>query len=124
MTFVDKISDAEWEVLEVLWKHNNSTASDVFNYLDSQRGWKKNTVKTLLSRLVEKEILTYKQEGRSYIYSVRYSKEECRQMKNKVFLDKFYKGGVKDLFASFLKTEEISKSDLEDLKKMLDNMDK
>lgn len=123
MSIVDKISDAEWEVLQIVWICEEATATEVFDKLNHERRWKKNTVKTLLSRLVEKEVLIYEKKGRSYIYQAKYSKEECMQEKNELFLSKFYKGGVKDLFASFLRTEKLSQKDIQELRNMLEEIE-
>ena len=62
------ISSSEWEVMRVVWAHNGVTSQEVFQYVNKKNNWKLTTVKTLLSRLVQKGVLTTKKEGKKYIY--------------------------------------------------------
>src|SRR5882672_7813789 len=62
-----RISDAEWDVMRVLWTKGAATAREVVDLL-AHRDWSPRTVKTLLSRLKAKGALTYEAQGKAYVY--------------------------------------------------------
>ncbi|SNL18888.1 transcriptional repressor [Streptococcus pneumoniae] len=53
-----QISDAEWQVMKIIWMQGEQTSTDLIRVLAEQFDWSKSTVQTLLARLVEKECLT------------------------------------------------------------------
>ncbi|MBO0430568.1 CopY/TcrY family copper transport repressor [Enterococcus sp. DIV0660C] len=63
-----KISDSEWEVMRVIWTLNQTTAQEITQILADSMDWKAATVKTLLGRLVKKEVVWTQQEGKKFIY--------------------------------------------------------
>ena len=65
------ISDAEWQVMNVIWDHRPLTAQEVIAQLADQASWAPPTVKTMLHRLVKKQVLTYEQQGNRYVYRAR-----------------------------------------------------
>lgn len=89
-----QISDAEWQVMRILWSGKANTASDIMSALkqSSDMNWEPTTVKTLLSRLVKKEVLSYEANGRKYTYQVRLTERECIQNEMKGFIHKIYGG--------------------------------
>lgn len=70
------ISDAEWEVMHVVWANIQVTSRDVIDVLKNKMDWKESTIKTLIGRLVDKEALETKREGRAFIYSAKISEED------------------------------------------------
>lgn len=58
------ITDAEWEVMRVVWVNGRVTSKEVISILKEKMDWKQATLKTLLGRLVEKGVLNTEQEGR------------------------------------------------------------
>ena len=72
-----KISEAEWEVMKVLWERSPRTANDVVEELTGKTAWKRETIRTLINRLVGKKVLKYEKKGRQYHYSPRVSQAEC-----------------------------------------------
>jgi BlaI family penicillinase repressor len=115
------ISPAEWEVMETFWRHGSLAARDVFALLPKSNARDIKTVRTLLSRLVEKGALGYDQIGNSYLYRAEFTRDqlicgEVRSVANRV-LD----GSVSALFASFLREEELAPHEIEQLRKLLAN---
>ena len=68
MTRTPPVTDAEWEVMNVLWDESPRTANDVIELLSERMKWHATTVKTLLSRLVKKGVVRYRSEGNRYLY--------------------------------------------------------
>ena len=65
----ERISEAEYAVMEVLWEKSPITAAEVCDEVCNARGWSLATVKTLLSRLVTKQAIAAEPEGRRFLYS-------------------------------------------------------
>lgn len=115
-----KITESEWYVMKVLWQESPLTSKEIMPLLPTHLEWKENTVKTLLSRLVNKKALDYKKEGRFFKYFPIVSEEECRSEESKHFVEKVFDGAAKSMLVSFIKNEELSNKDIEELKKLLD----
>lgn len=113
-----EISEAELEVIKVLWKTGKAmTVQEVCDTVVSKE-WKYTTVSTLLSRLVEKGSVVYEKKGKSYLYYPIIKKEEYKQSQTKNLVSKLYDGSVRNLAVSLFKTGEMSAEDIEDIKKM------
>src|SRR5690349_23437891 len=90
MTRTPPVTDAEWEVMNVLWDESPRTANDVIETLSERMKWHATTVKTLLSRLVKKGVVKYRSEGNRYLYFAaiprqRYVREESASFIDRVF---------------------------------------
>ncbi|MCT4594224.1 MAG: BlaI/MecI/CopY family transcriptional regulator [Anaeromicrobium sp.] len=118
---IPAISDSEWKIMKVLWNENPKTATEIMEELEKETNWKPTTVKTLLSRLVKKEAITYENKNRKYYYTPLIGEEQCVIEESKSFLQRVYNGGVKSLVANFLHMEKLSKEDVEELKKILED---
>lgn len=75
METVIKISDAEWQVMRVIWTKESATAQEISQLLGVSMNWQPATVKTLLGRLVKKEMLQTHQVGKRFVYSPLVSEE-------------------------------------------------
>lgn len=115
-----KISEAEWEVMKIVWENNPLTSNEVIESLENKMDWKPKTIKTLISRLVKKEVLGFNADGRIYHYYPLVSKEECIREESKSFLDRVYNGTVKNMVLNFIESGNLSDKDIEDLKDILE----
>ena len=121
MSKTPKISDAEWEVMKTFWmKSAPCTANDIVEALADNTEWKPNTIKTLIARLVKKNALGYKEEGRNYLYYPLVPEEECIKAENESFLKLVYGGALKPLLVNFLKEERLTDEEIEELKRLLE----
>ena len=82
------ISEAEWEVMRVVWSNIDTTSKIVINTLSFKKGWSVSTIKTLLSRLVEKNMLNTRKQGNKFIYNAIYSENDCLESITREFLSK------------------------------------
>lgn len=119
-----RISDAEWEIMKVIWAKSPATAADVIHALQDNKTWKDNTIKTLLSRLLQKGVLTYEQVNRVYYYSPALTEEECKRQERQSFLQRVYGGALKPMLVHFLKEEKLSSQEIDELKKILSEKEK
>ena len=113
------ISDAEWDVMEVVWKTGETTAADVIAQLADIKDWNHRTIRTLLARLVEKGALEAESEGNRYMYRPLVSRSQCVRHESATFLQKVFGGDVGSLLAHFAQDPQISPDDLEQLRELL-----
>ncbi|ANV74428.1 BlaI/MecI/CopY family transcriptional regulator [Bacillus cereus] len=121
MKELPKISEAELEVMKVLWSNSPQTANEVIEALEVKMDWKPKTIRTLINRLVQKEAVAYHQDkGRMYAYYPLVSQDNYLQMETKSLLKRFYGAAFKPLLVNFLKEEKLSSEDINELKRILD----
>ncbi|MCP4709571.1 MAG: BlaI/MecI/CopY family transcriptional regulator [Planctomycetes bacterium] len=120
MQKIPKISEAEWQVMEVLWSRSPRTAHDIVKILSENTLWKPKTIKTLISRLLQKEAIGFNKEGRQYHYFPLLSQKKCIQAETKSFVARVYGGGLKPMLAAFLEDEKLTQQEILELKKILD----
>ena len=127
---VQKITDAEWKVMHVVWKNRRISANDVIAEVVPETGWSPNTVRTLLIRLVEKGILhVEKERGRekeyiNCVYSPLFTREECEAVHGRSFLERVFAGDTSRLLAHFVKDGDLTPEQVEELKEQLDKFGK
>ena len=124
MDELPRISDSEWEIMKVIWAKSPATAADVIYALRDNKSWKEKTIKTLISRLLQKGILTYEQVNRVYYYSPTISEEECKRTERESFLQRVYGGALKPMLVHFLQEEKLSSQEIAELKKILSDKEK
>ena len=116
-----RISETEWEVMQALWKGHPCTAQEVVARLvGSDATWHPKTAKTLLARLVKKHALTYKQEGRAYLYRPLVTEAECQAEASESFVERVFGGSLKPMLAHFVEHRKLSPEKIKELKRLLD----
>ena len=115
-----KISEAEWEVMKVLWKRSPRTANDIVKELTGKTAWKRETIRTLINRLVGKKVLKFEKKGRQYHYSPRLSEAECIRAETESFVKRFGAGSIEPMLAAFVEEEELSPERIVRLRQLLD----
>lgn len=115
-----KISDAEWTVMRSLWKLGEGTATEVSEALAAETTWSPRTVRTLLGRLVKKEVLGYREVGREYIYRPLVDEQTCEREASQHFLDKVFGGQLTPFLAHFAESGRLSAADLAELSQIVD----
>ena len=124
MNDLPRISEAEWEVMKILWESAPVTANEIIEKLQGHAAWQPKTVKTLISRLVKKEAVAFEKDDRVYRYHPLVSKEDCIREENHSFLKRVYNGEFNVMLTSFLNSRELSEKDIEELKQLLDRAKK
>ncbi|HEW3415786.1 TPA: CopY/TcrY family copper transport repressor [Streptococcus pneumoniae] len=114
-----QISDAEWQVMKIIWMQGEQTSTDLIRVLAERFDWSKSTVQTLLSRLVEKECLTRKKEGKSFVYSALLTLDQSRDLLVQDIKDKVCSRRIRNLLADLIVECEFTQTDLEDLEAMI-----
>lgn len=120
MKQIPRISETEWQVMKVLWANAPAAANQVIESLADSTTWKPKTVKTLLSRLVKKKAVGFKKDNRTYHYYPLLTEDECVRAESRSFLKRVYSGALNVMIASFLEEENLSKEDIDELQRILD----
>ncbi len=114
-----KISDAEWQVMQVLWEESPLSAAQVVERIANEQDWSPRTVKTMLGRLLQKEALTFTQEGNRYLYRPAVSRSACLRDASKSFLSRVFSGDTRLLLAHLVDAGKLSNDDIQTLKQIL-----
>ncbi|HEV1574739.1 TPA: CopY/TcrY family copper transport repressor [Streptococcus pneumoniae] len=114
-----QISDAEWQVMKIIWMQGEQTSTDLIRVLAERFDWSKSTVQTLLARLVEKECLTRKKEGKSFVYSALLTLDKSRDLLVQDIKDKVCSRRIRNLLADLIVECEFTQTDLEDLEAVI-----
>ena len=113
------ISNAEFEVMNVLWTESPLAAADVSARVAGKTKWSSKTVKTLLARLVEKGALGHRSEGRRYLYRPLISRDEYAAGEAESLADKLFGGRAAPMVAHLADARGLSADDIEELESIL-----
>lgn len=123
MSAPGSISEAESAVLAVLWEKGTATADDVVAALAKARDWHDSTVKTLLGRLLKKGAVRAEKDGRRFIYSPTLAREEWLSHESESLLNRLYGGRLAPLVAHFSRHRKLSKRDVRELKRLIEELE-
>ena len=95
------------------------TSTDLIRVLAERFDWSKSTIQTLLARLVEKECLTRKKEGKFFVYSALLTLDQSRDLLVQDIKDKVCSRRIKNLLADLIAECDFTLADLEDLEAVI-----
>lgn len=114
------ISDAEWLVMQVIWKHGQATAAEVIAELAQSTSWRHRTIRTLLSRLVDKGVLSALGDGNRYVYRPLATRQRCVRAESRSFLKRVFAGDAAELLVHFVQDSQITPEEIDELTRLLD----
>ena len=115
-----ELSNAEWKVMNVVWRHESVTVRDVYEFLEPETGWAYSTCKTILSRLVDKGALGVTKSGQTSRFSSRIERDTARRSALQGLMERAFDGGVSPLMQFLLADQSMTESDRTALREMLD----
>ena len=118
MKKLPRISEAEWDVLTVLWRKSPLSASRVFAEL-GERAWKLNTVRTFLARLEKKGVVTSKESADGKVFVPKLAREACVREASQTFLDRVFEGATGSLLVHFAQSKRLTATDVAELEAIL-----
>jgi len=117
-----RITEAEWQVMEVLWENSPLTAQEIILELNDVQDWKPQTVKTLLNRLLKKDCLNYQKISNRYLYSASFLRDEAVARETTSFLDRICKNSLLPLLAHSVEcNRKLDEEEIAKLRELLDN---
>lgn len=115
----ERISDAEYAVMEALWESSPLSASEVAERAGAARGWNMSTVKTLLSRLLSKGAVDHEQDGRRYLYRPVIARADYVASESRRLVDRLFGGRVTPLVAHLAEDDGLSAADIAEIEALL-----
>ena len=115
-----QISEAEYEVMRIVWQNAPVSTNEIVERLEKTTSWNPKTIQTLIKRLVTKRALTYEKEGRMFVYTPLVAENEYVSQESSSFLNKYYNGNISAMLSAFLDNDKLSASDIDDLRSLLD----
>jgi BlaI family penicillinase repressor len=115
-----QISDAELVVMKVVWNRAPATTNQVVNALENEIHWKPKTVHTLLSRLVRKGALAFEKQGREHLFRPLVDARDYAHAASRSFLSRFFDGEIAPFLSCFLEREKLTRKEIEELKRILE----
>ncbi|MEO6581935.1 MAG: BlaI/MecI/CopY family transcriptional regulator [Sphingomicrobium sp.] len=119
-----QISEAELQLLQLLWEESPLGATDIADRVPATRGWSLATVKTLLSRLLAKGAVSAESEGRRFSYRPAVERETIAAGQADRLVDRLFGGRVSPLVAQLAEQREIDPDDLADLEALVRSLRK
>ena len=120
MAKISRISEAEWEVMKVLWKTSPRTANEIVDELKGKTYWKRETIRTLINRLVQKKALGFQKKGRQYHYFPLVTEAEGIKAEAKSFVKRIGGGLIEPMLAAFVEEKQLSAEKIARLRQILD----
>ena len=116
---MERIGEAEYAVMEVLWKEAPLTAAEVAERVPAERGWSIRTVKTMLARLLAKGVLAHEEEGRRYLYRPAIARADYVAQESGRLIDRMFGGRVTPLVAQLAERDRLTDADIAEIEALL-----
>lgn len=117
------ITEAEAAIMSVLWEGSPRSAEDILRIVGPEREWQESTVKSLLSRLVQKDAIRATKDGRRFLYEPLITQKQYLTQESSTLLDRLFGGRVAPLVAHFSENQKLSKRDLAELRQLIERLD-
>lgn len=115
-----RISEAEWEIMKLLWGDSPQTANNIVEVLLKRTSWQRETIRTLINRLVQKKALAFEKKGRQYHYYPVVAEAECIKAETRSLLKRFRGGAIEPMLAALVEEQRLSVEQIARLKEILD----
>ena len=119
MSALPQISEAEFEVMKIIWESAPINTNEITERLLKTTSWSAKTIHTLIKRLVTKGALTYEKQGRIFVYTPLVEENEYINQQSNSFLDRFYDGDISAMLSTYLENNQLSETELQHLRSIL-----
>ena len=119
MKSLPQISEAEFEVMKIIWKYAPINTNEITEKLTKTTAWSPKTIHTLIKRLVNKGAISHEKDGRVFVYTPQIKENEYVGIESRHFLKRFYNGDSSRMVSSFLENNKLSKAEIENLRSIL-----
>ena len=123
MNRLPQISEAEFEVMKIVWQYAPVSTNEITDRLMKTTSWGAKTIQTLIKRLTNKGALTYEKEGRVYVYTPLVKENEYISQQSNSFLRRFYDGDITAMLSAYIKNARLSAEEIGTLRSILDDAD-
>lgn len=124
MKHLPQISEAEFEVMKIVWKHAPISTNEITDRLLQTTSWSPKTIQTLIKRLVTKRALTYEKQGRVFVYTPMVNESEYIDQESNSFLARFYDGDITAMLSAYISNDRLSETEIDTLRALLSKRSK
>ena len=119
MSSLPQISEAEFEVMKIVWKYAPISTNEITERLTKTTSWSPKTIQTLIKRLVTKGVLSYEKQSRVFVYTPLVQESEYISQESTSFLKRFYNGNITAMLSAYIENDRLSDTDIDALRKLL-----
>ena len=119
MKLLPKISEAEYEVMKIVWQYAPINTNEITEHLTRTTDWSPKTIQTLIKRLVNTGVLTYEKQSRVFVYTPLFSQKDYVGQESHSFLDRFYNGSMTSMLTAFLDSDQLTDTEIDTLQTLL-----
>ena len=119
MSALPQISEAEYEVMKIVWKYAPINTNEITEKLLATSSWSAKTIQTLIKRLVNKGVLTYEKNSRVFVYTPVVKESEYISQESNSFLNRYYDGDITAMLSAYIQNDKLSKTEIETLRVLL-----
>lgn len=119
MATLPQISEAEFEVMKIVWKYAPINTNEITERLTKTTSWSPKTIQTLIKRLVTKGVLSYEKQSRVFVYTPLVQESEYIGQESTSFLKRFYNGNITAMLSAYIENDRLSDADIDALRKLL-----
>lgn len=119
MKQLPQISEAEFEVMKIVWKYAPISTNEITEKLLKTTSWSPKTIQTLIKRLVNKGALSYEKQSRVFVYTPLVEENEYIGQESSSFLKRYYDGNITAMVSAYLENDKLSEAEIEHLRSLL-----
>ena len=119
MNALPQISEAEFEVMKIVWKYAPINTNEITERLVKTTTWSPKTIQTLIKRLVNKGALSYEKQSRIFVYTPLVDENEYIGQESNSFLKRFYDGNISKMLSSYIENDKLSETEIDTLRSLL-----
>lgn len=119
MTALPQISEAEFEVMKIVWKYAPISTNEITERLSRTTAWSPKTIQTLIKRLVTKGALSYEKQSRVFVYTPLVKESEYISQQSNSFLARFYNGDITAMLSTYIENDKLSETEIDTLRSLL-----
>ena len=124
MRKLPQISEAEFEVMKIVWKNAPISTNEITERLVKTTSWSPKTIQTLIKRLVNKHILTYEKQSRVFVYTPLVQENEYIGRESTSFLERYYNGDITAMLSTYIENDRLSEAEINKLRSLLSHKSK
>lgn len=124
MSTLPQISEAEFEVMKIVWKYAPISTNEITDRLIKTTNWSPKTIQTLIKRLVTKRALTYEKQSRVFVYTPLVQENEYIGHESNSFLKRYYNGDITAMLSTYIENDKLSDVEIKRLRSLLSSNSK
>jgi len=124
MGALPQITEAEFEVMKIVWKYAPISTNEITEKLAKTTTWNPKTIQTLIKRLVTKGALSYEKQSRVFVYTPLVKESEYIDQKSNSFLKRYYGGDITAMLSAYIENDKLSEAEIDSLRTLLSKKSK